>query len=63
MPDKVKILFLVVDAIFAASGSVLLAIVLLTRASMDRPRTTENVASNVLLIDTPLDGRQPRHLL
>jgi hypothetical protein len=63
MPDKVKILFLVVDAVFAASGSVLLAIVLLTRASMNRPRTTENVASNVLLIDTPLDGRQARHLL
>lgn len=63
MPDKVKILFLVVDAVFAASGSVLLAVALLTRASMNRPRTTENVASNVLLIDTPLDGRQARDLL
>jgi hypothetical protein len=58
MPDKVLISFLVADAIFAASGGLLLAIVFITRARTDRVQTIDNVASNLLLMNTPLDGRR-----
>lgn len=57
MPDKVVIIFLIVDAIFIASAGLLLAIVFTTRAGEDRPRTLNNVAWEMLLMNTPLDGR------
>ena len=57
MPDKVVIMFLVVDALFAASAGLLLAMVFITRARKERPRTTDNVASEMLLMNTPLDGK------
>lgn len=57
MPDKVVITFLIVDAIFVASGAFLLAIVFTTRAREDRPRNTDNVAADLLLMNTPLGGK------
>lgn len=56
MPDKILIAFLVIDALFVMSGGLLLAIVFITKASMQRPRTSANVAWNLLLMNTPLIG-------
>lgn len=62
MPDKVLMTFLLVDALFLASGGLLLAVVFTTRARKDSPRTTDNVASDLLLMDTPLDGKPKAQL-
>lgn len=56
MPDKVLLSFLVADALFAATGVLILAIVFVTKANMHRPRTTADIASNLLLMQTPLSG-------
>ena len=56
MLDKVLISFLITDALFAATGGLFLAVVFVTKATIHRPRTTADVASNLLLLQTPLTG-------
>lgn len=56
MPDKVLSSFLVAEALFLATGGLILGIVLVTKEHGRHSRTTADVASNVLLMQTPLSG-------
>lgn len=53
-------IFLLVDVLFAATGGLLVAVVVISRHAMSAP-TTENVAPNLLLAHSPLNG-EPRLL-
>lgn len=59
MRDNVLLAFLVADGLFAASGGLLVAVVMITKNIMHHPRTLSNVASNLLLTNTPLNGMAP----
>ncbi|MCJ1260445.1 phospholipid scramblase 1 [Lobaria immixta] len=56
MLDKVLIAFLVADFLFVGTGGLLIGIVFATKSNRSHPRTTDDVASNLLLMRTPLDG-------
>lgn len=56
MPDKVLISFLVAEALFVATGGLIIGIVLVTKEHGHHPRTTADVASTLLLLQTPLSG-------
>ena len=56
MPNKILLTFLAIDFLFAASGALLLAAVLVFRSDMRSVSTTNNVATNLLLQKTPLGG-------
>lgn len=47
--------FLFVDVLFAATGGLLIAVVVISRHAMSAP-TMENVAPNLLLAHAPLNG-------
>lgn len=57
MPNKVLSLFLVVEALFVATGGLIGGIVLVTKEHGHHPRTTADVASTLLLMQTPLAGK------
>lgn len=57
MLDKVLIAFLVADFLFVGTGGLLIGIVFATKSNRSHPRTTDDVASNLLLVRTPLDGK------
>lgn len=54
MANKILIVFLIFDFLFAACGGLIIAIALMTRASMMSPQTVPFVAQNLLLNNTPL---------
>lgn len=56
MLDKVLLAFLVADALFAGTGGLLIGVVFATKSARTHP-TTADVASNLLLVRTPLDGK------
>ncbi|MCJ1470227.1 phospholipid scramblase 1 [Pseudocyphellaria aurata] len=56
MLDKVLLAFLVADALFAGTGGLLIGIVFATKSARTHAPTTADVASNLLLVRTPLDG-------
>lgn len=56
MPDKVLSSFLVAEALFVATGGLIIGIVLVTKEHGHHSRTAADVASNVLLMQTPLSG-------
>ncbi|KAL8773506.1 MAG: hypothetical protein Q9209_001610 [Squamulea sp. 1 TL-2023] len=55
MPPLYLCVFLLASALFAATGGVLIAVVLISKSAMVTP-TTENIAPNLLLAHAPLDG-------
>ncbi|KAL8941174.1 MAG: hypothetical protein Q9216_002403 [Gyalolechia sp. 2 TL-2023] len=55
MLPKYLFSFLLADALFAATGALLVAVILLSKSAMNVP-TPENVAPNLLLSHTPLNG-------
>lgn len=56
MPDKVLSSFLVAEVLFVATGGLIIGIVLVTKEHGHHSRTTADVASNLLLMQTPLSG-------
>lgn len=52
---KYLLSFLLADALFVATGALLVTVVFLSKNAMNAP-TTENVAPNLLLSHTPLNG-------
>lgn len=56
MLDKVLSSFLVAEALFLATGGLIIGIVLVTNVHGHHPRTTADIASIVLLMQTPLSG-------
>ena len=56
MLDKVLIAFLLADVLFVGTGGLLIGIVFATKANRAHARTPADVASNLLLTRTPLDG-------
>lgn len=58
MLQKYLISFLLADALFVATGALLVTVVFISKSAMNAP-TTENVAPNLLLSHTPLNGKLP----
>ncbi|MCJ1486606.1 phospholipid scramblase 1 [Schaereria dolodes] len=54
--DKILLTFLGLDALFAATGGALLAAVFILKNGMAEASNTTNVATNLLLLGTPLTG-------
>lgn len=61
--NYVLIFLLVADLLFVGTGGVLLGLAFKVKNDMTRAPTAENVAGNLLLMHTPLDGRHhlPSH--
>jgi hypothetical protein len=57
MANKILLVFIALDFLFAACGGLLLAVVLVTRASQQSAPTISNVAQNLLLDHCPLIGK------
>lgn len=57
MLDKVLLTFLIADVLFVGTGGLLIGIVFATKSNQSHPRTTGDVASNLLLMRAPLDGK------
>ncbi|KAL8721884.1 MAG: hypothetical protein Q9225_001520 [Loekoesia sp. 1 TL-2023] len=55
MLPKYLLSFLLADALFAATGGLLVAVVFISKSAMSAPNT-KNVAPNLLLAHTPLNG-------
>lgn len=63
MPPLYLCVFLLANALFAATGGLLIAVVLISKAAMKAP-TIDNVAPNLLLAHAPLNSESPdQHLL
>lgn len=56
MVNKILLVFLLQDVLFLASGGLLIGVVFVTKAAMANQPTTNNVAANMLLMQTPLTG-------
>lgn len=56
MVNKILLVFLVQDFLFLASGGLLIGVVFITKAAMASAPTMDNVAANMLLMQTPLSG-------
>jgi len=54
MANKILLVFIALDFLFAACGGLLLAVVMVTRASQQSAPTISNVAQNLLLDHCPL---------
>lgn len=54
--DRIFITFLGTEAVFLASGALLLIFALTTQAQEARPFTVENVARDLLLGECPIKG-------
>jgi len=54
MANKVLLVFLAFEFLFAACGGLILAVALMTRASQSSPKTVSFVAQNLLLDHTPM---------
>jgi hypothetical protein len=57
MVNKILLVFIALNFLFAACGGLLLAVVLMTRTSMQAAPTISNVAQNLLLDHCPLIGK------
>ena len=55
MLPKYLVAFLLADILFAATGGLLVAVVYISKRAMSAPNTV-NVAPNLLLAHTPLNG-------
>ena len=58
MANKLLIVFILLNFLFAACGGLLLAVVLVTRNAQQSSQTISNVAQNLLLNHCPLIGKQ-----
>lgn len=58
MPPLYLCVFLLADALFAATGGLLVAVVLISKSAMTAP-TMDNVAPNLLLAHAPLNSESP----
>jgi len=56
MSDRILLTYIALDLLFALTGVVLLVFALNTKASMKKALTVETVASNLLLMQTPLNA-------
>jgi hypothetical protein len=57
MAIKILLVFIILNFLFAACGGLLLAVVLMTRSSVQAAPTISNVAQNLLLDHCPLIGK------
>lgn len=57
MVNKILLVFLLQDFIFLASGGLLIGVVFITKAALASDPTVNNVAANMLLMQTPLTGK------
>ena len=56
MVNKILLVFLLQDFLFLASGGLLIGVVFITKAAVASDPTVNNVAANMLLMQTPLTG-------
>ena len=57
MVNKILLVFLLQDFMFLASGGLLIGVVFITKAAVASDPTVNNVAANMLLMQTPLTGK------
>lgn len=57
MADKILWTYIVLDLIFAGTGALLLGFALNTKASTSQAPTIASVATELLLMGTPLNGK------
>jgi hypothetical protein len=57
MANKILLVFIALNFLFVACGGLLLAVVLVTRASQQSAQTISNVAQNLLLEHCPMIGK------
>ena len=63
MVNKILLVFLLQDFMFLASGGLLIGVVYITKAACASDPTVNNVAANMLLMQTPLTGTWVRSSL
>lgn len=56
MLDKVLLAFLIADGLFVLAGGLLLGVVFMAKNDWNNP-SVDNVASTLLLMQTPVNGR------
>lgn len=56
MADKVLWTYIILDLLFVGSGALLLGFALTTKAGTSQAPTIASVATNLLLMGTPLNG-------
>ena len=59
MPNKILATFIGLDLLFAGTGATLIGVILAFRSGMTSASRTTNVATNLLLSQTPLEGTYP----
>jgi hypothetical protein len=57
MANKILLVFIVLNFLFAACGGLLLAVVLVSHTSLQSTQTVSNVAQNLLMNNCPLIGK------